>query len=94
MFSRKPPKPDAARWRHRRYAIRHGFFWMPCPMCGRYTGGHEWSDIGELRSVIYVIGDREGLGHGICRKCTLAGKGGKTYLRSHLHFVEPQNFTE
>ena len=23
------------------YADRHGFFWLPCPRCGRMFGGHE-----------------------------------------------------
>ncbi len=27
-----------------RYADRHGYFWLPCPRCGEYFGGHEESD--------------------------------------------------
>lgn len=26
------------------YASTHGFFWLPCPLCGSYFGGHEWQD--------------------------------------------------
>jgi hypothetical protein len=32
------------RWRalHRAYAAAFGFFWLPCPLCDRPFGGHEW----------------------------------------------------
>jgi len=23
------------------YALTHGYFWLPCPICGRKFGGHE-----------------------------------------------------
>lgn len=26
---------------HQFYAWLFGYFWMPCPACGRYFGGHE-----------------------------------------------------
>lgn len=26
---------------HRAYAAFRGYFWLPCPVCGRYFGGHE-----------------------------------------------------
>ncbi len=26
---------------HEQYARRHGFFWLPCPLCDRAFGGHE-----------------------------------------------------
>ena len=25
----------------RRYAKRHGYYWLPCPLCGDEFGGHE-----------------------------------------------------
>jgi hypothetical protein len=25
-----------------RYARQHGYFWLPCPICGQMFGGHEW----------------------------------------------------
>lgn len=37
---------------HKKYAIGHGYFWMPCPICGTEFGGHEageaalWHDPG------------------------------------------------
>jgi len=21
-----------------------GYFWLPCPICGQFSGGHEWHD--------------------------------------------------
>lgn len=36
--------PYSWRWWHRRYAAAHGFFWMPCVLCGREFGGHEGGD--------------------------------------------------
>lgn len=38
------------RWAHRLYAWAVRYFWLPCPRCGRYFGGHEpngptlWND--------------------------------------------------
>jgi len=30
------------RWLQKLYAACFGYFWRPCPMCGREFGGHEW----------------------------------------------------
>ena len=35
---------------HQFYAWAFGYFWIPCPVCGRMFGGHE---VGEAR---YTIG--------------------------------------
>ena len=32
------------RWRNQIYALAFGFFWLPCPICGEYYGGHESTD--------------------------------------------------
>jgi len=29
------------RWIHHIYAALLGYFWAPCPDCGKYFGGHE-----------------------------------------------------
>ena len=29
------------RWLHHIYADLMGYFWLPCPQCGRMFGGHE-----------------------------------------------------
>lgn len=26
---------------HHAFAVAHGYFWLPCPLCGREFGGHE-----------------------------------------------------
>ena len=56
------------KWRrvHRAYARLAGFFWLPCPLCGREFGGHEFGDD--------VPDPMKGPGHGlaICSQCTRA----------------------
>jgi hypothetical protein len=60
---------------NRLYARLFGYFWLPCPLCGQMSGGHEWRDLGGKPS---AIPDPEG-GHGsfkgICPDCTRAGLG-------------------
>lgn len=34
------------RFLNRIYARLHGYFWLPCPNCGRYFGGHEIGRLG------------------------------------------------
>lgn len=60
-------------WRafHRRYATRHGYFWIPCPLCKREYGGHE------IRDFIPDPTLGEGFGIGICPRCTAARNGGR-----------------
>jgi hypothetical protein len=52
------------RWRrfHHSYAVENGFFWLPCPLCGREFGGHETSK---------TVPDRTdaGLSHLVCTPC-------------------------
>ena len=59
------------RWRafHHRYATRHGYFWLPCVLCGRPFGGHESGD-----SIPDPTGPT-GAGICICSQCTPAGRG-------------------
>ena len=42
------------------YAHTHGYFWLPCPMCGVYRGGHE-------RGGTLMYSD--GWGQGVCLAC-------------------------
>lgn len=58
------------------YANMNGYFWLPCPICGKKFGGHEWL-VDEQWS---NIPDPEhpadpGRGVGICPDCTRAGVG-------------------
>lgn len=67
------------RWRkaHQAYASAMGFFWLPCPLCGTMSGGHEWRDIDGKPSSVPDL-DRPGMFHGICPACTRAGAGSVT----------------
>lgn len=70
------------RWMHRLYALRGGYFWEPCTLCGRPTGGHEWKDRNGLSSTITVeVREHGRTGKGICPACTRAGLGDPTWLR-------------
>jgi hypothetical protein len=30
---------------HQAYAVLVGYFWLPCPVCGRMFGGHECGEV-------------------------------------------------
>ena len=54
------------RWRRFRtlnciYAFIFGYFWVPCPLCNKKFGGHEW--IGSLQT-------SPGGGVGVCCNCS------------------------
>jgi len=49
------------RWMHRLYAKFRGYFWLPCPICGRPFGGHEKG--GTLLRDVFN-------GWMVCRGCT------------------------
>jgi hypothetical protein len=60
---------------HEAYAARHGLFWLPCPLCMREYGGHQYAGgvpdpmhppAGPLSPLMYV---------GICPPCTRSRKG-------------------
>ena len=38
------------RFIHRIYADLFGYFWLPCPICGRDFGGHEIGDVSLMHS--------------------------------------------
>ncbi len=70
------------RWMHRLRAWAGGYFWLPCPLCRRPFGGHEWrSTAGKPASI--PAPDVCHCGHehapntnvGICPACTRAGRG-------------------
>ena len=77
-------KPDRMsylpRWLHRFYAWLGGYFWLPCHLCGRNTGGHEWKDRNGLSSSVTTEVRPGGrTGKGICPACTRAGKGDQSW---------------
>lgn len=49
------------RWCHRLYARFFGYFWLPCPICKEYFGGHESGGALMYSPVA---------GHCVCKKCT------------------------
>jgi endogenous inhibitor of DNA gyrase (YacG/DUF329 family) len=65
--------PESERTGHRLFAKAMGFFWLPCPLCGTESGGHEWRDIDGKPSAI--PGNEPNTAIGICPSCTRAGKG-------------------
>ena len=58
-------KEARRRWRlvNHLYAFTFGYFWLPCPLCGEYFGGHEW-EAGAGESIPTSIGR----GEGVCYK--------------------------
>ena len=53
------------RWFQKIYAILFGYFWLPCPICGKYFGGHEWQD---NNYTALQISQYEG--NAVCINCT------------------------
>ena len=51
------------RFLHRWYAYLMGYFWLPCPLCEEYMGGHEWTNHDGIR------GAAAGMTQGICNAC-------------------------
>jgi hypothetical protein len=60
---------------HNWYAFLLGYFWLPCPLCGREFGGHEWKDRDGRSSVIPDPNGGPSTGIAVCPDCTRAGKG-------------------
>lgn len=54
---------DIERMVHELFAKVNGYFWLPCPICGEYFGGHEWTD---PRATIWQA---DGSGSGVCAGC-------------------------
>jgi hypothetical protein len=73
--------PYPLRSAHRLWAHRRGYFWMPCPLCGRDFGGHESRSIaGKPASVPDPTCPPRGpcgplMSVTICPPCTRAGRG-------------------
>jgi len=58
MMSRQSLLP---RWVHRLRAHFGGYFWLPCPICGRRFGGHEWKGV-----ILWVSAS---MGWAACQAC-------------------------
>jgi hypothetical protein len=81
------------RWIHQTYAFVAGYFWLPCPVCGRQVGGHEWRSVNGKPASIPRGGP--GIRRGICPVCAYEGRGnepepcsdglGRLYPFPHWH---------
>jgi hypothetical protein len=40
---------------HRAYAFINGYFWLPCPLCGRHFGGHEHGGVTRVGNTLKAI---------------------------------------
>lgn len=64
--------PQSWTWVHRRHARRRHLYWLPCILCGRYSGGHQWADSIPDPT---AWGEQPGTYVGICPACSRAGRG-------------------
>lgn len=72
------------RWMHHLYANVLGYFWLPCALCGRNWGGHEWRDIDGKPSVIADPESGAGRFTGICPACTRQGRGDSRWISEEV----------
>lgn len=56
----------APRWWHRLRAEIGGYFWLPCPLCGKEFGGHEWTHGAGIHSIPLGSSYHS---QGICPRC-------------------------
>lgn len=54
---------------HRIWAFMNVYFWLPCPLCGKYFGGHEIYD-----SFAQSIMTNHHSGKTVCPDCVLEAK--------------------
>lgn len=69
---------DNSRTRNEKIARRGGYFWLPCDLCGRMWGGHEWTTADGIHqcTVPAEWNERGVFSHmGICPVCTITGIG-------------------
>jgi len=60
------------------YANLMGYFWLPCPICGKYFGGHEIADTSLMVSY--------SMGKCVCRNCE--GKAEELNRENNYFFEE------
>ena len=67
---KKKKRPRFIQWI---YAFIHGYFWLPCPICGESFGGHEWAhDIYTGGGAIHP--NMPSGGTGVCPDCVEKAK--------------------
>ena len=65
------------RFLHHCYASLFGYFWLPCPLCDEYFGGHEWLDD---NSLWINYGEAEG----VCPNC---GEKARELNKKNNYFI-------
>lgn len=75
------------RFLNRVFAWWANYFWLPCPVCGRCFGGHEWKDIpGHQNSLPVKIYRGGSHATGICPDCTKLGVGDRAWEKAYKEF--------
>ena len=76
-ITKKKSATKSIRMKHRFlnqiYAFAWGYFWIPCPVCGKMFGGHEHAD-GCLHT---IPSDEPHIGYVICPDCARDGMGAR-----------------
>ena len=60
------------RWLHHWFANFWGYFWLPCPRCGEYFGGHE-----DGYGIIPDLSCTTSRYWGVCPDCTKSWQRGE-----------------
>lgn len=69
---------------HKLYALLFGYSWLPCPVCGKYFGGHELSSNKFLAYLVY----EDGTGHPVCPDPECVYEAGVlNSLRGHQKYI-------
>lgn len=71
------------RFLNRLYANLSGYFWLPCPLCGKMFGGHEV--VINTKYSNSIATEKRGFGQCICPDCTFKGLG---HTREKIGWVE------
>jgi hypothetical protein len=75
-MNKKLSKP---RFNQQAYARAFGYFWLPCPICGKMFGGHETADGGFLM-------DSWNGGQCVCSECNdEAHRRNELWMRNNPH---------
>lgn len=69
--------PFARQFRNlqRWYAHTFHYYWLPCPVCGVMTGGHETMKVSRYGLIGSIPDKGPGTGKIICPECAIQGYG-------------------
>jgi hypothetical protein len=73
------------RFLHKLYAHAVGYFWLPCPICGRMYGGHEIANV----HTAAIIGD-DGKARVVCPDPMCSYEAGvRNTINGHSAYLRP-----